>query len=279
MPVYNIKEEYLREAIESILNQTFGDFEFIILNDGSTDEHVEKVIMSYKDRRIRFINNKQNQGFVGALNQCMKEAKGEYIAKMDSDDISLPERLKKQVNFLDSHQEIGLVGAAYKWFDKRDIVTTHPERIGYIDMLTGCCCTIPMFRREIVAKNNLYFRKEYIYAEDYDFYARFIRYAGIANIQDILYLYRWHGNNVSITKSVEQNNSAQKIRQDCFDFLLKDKVLQDKVSYFIAYTKFKSQLKWFNKFFTLKNFTTALGEKYKFIQFLGLSVVIKRRKK
>jgi glycosyltransferase involved in cell wall biosynthesis len=101
MPVYN-GEKYLREAIDSILNQTFTDFEFLIVDDGSTDNSVE-IINSYQNSRINLVKNDKNEGLVYTLNRGLSLAKGEYIARMDCDDISLPERLKKQIDFLDSN--------------------------------------------------------------------------------------------------------------------------------------------------------------------------------
>ena len=109
MPVYN-GERYLREAIDSILNQTFKDFEFLIINDGSTDLSVE-IIESYADKRISLAHNGQNLGLITTLNRGFDLACGEYIARMDCDDISLPDRLEKQVVFMDNHPEIGICGS------------------------------------------------------------------------------------------------------------------------------------------------------------------------
>lgn len=111
MPVYNA-QEYIREAIDSILNQTFSDFEFIIINDGSTDNSVE-IIKNYNDPRIVLVDNTENKGLVSVLNQGLQLAQGEYIARMDADDISLPNRFMEQVNYLDKHPQVGILGA---WF-------------------------------------------------------------------------------------------------------------------------------------------------------------------
>ncbi len=106
MPVYNTKEEWLREAIESILNQSYKDFEFIIIDDGS-DKSIEPIVNSYNDARIVLIRQ-ENLGIAKSLNYGFKISKGEYIARMDSDDISLPERFEKQVNFLDKNPQISV---------------------------------------------------------------------------------------------------------------------------------------------------------------------------
>lgn len=276
MPVYNTKEEYLREAIESILNQTFTDFEFIILNDGSTDENVEKVIKSYDDKRIKFINNTNNQGFIGSLNQCLDVAQGEYIAKMDSDDISLSERLEKQVQYLDNHSEIGLVGCGYKAFDKNNFSKIHPAKICLLDLLTGCCTTIFLLRKSIIDKHNLRFRKEYIHAEDYDFYARFARFSQIENIQEVLYLYRWHGENISITKAQEQLESSNKVRQDILDFLTDDKNLQQEIMNLVCQPLINQKLKYtfWQKIFSLRN-QKINGKKQKILMIFGVKIKLK----
>jgi glycosyltransferase involved in cell wall biosynthesis len=110
MSVYN-GEEHLREAIDSILNQTYKNFEFLIIDDGSTDGSVN-IIRSYLDPRIRLIKNKKNIGITRSLNKGLKLARGEYIARMDDDDIAFPERLEKQVRFLNEHVNVGLVGGS-----------------------------------------------------------------------------------------------------------------------------------------------------------------------
>ena len=229
MPAYNV-EKYIEEAIESILGQSFKDYEFVILNDGSTDNTAE-IIQKYanKDNRIKFINNKKNKGFIDSLNECLDVAQGEYIAKMDSDDISLPMRLEKQVMYLDTHPDVGLVGVGFKTFGETDTEVIHPEVVGLADFLRNCCTTIFMLRKEIIDKNNIRFSPDCLYVEDYDFYVRFIRFSAIHNLQEILYLYRWHGNNISITQSKVQLENANKIRKNILNFLSNSQDIQKKI--------------------------------------------------
>ena len=111
MSVYN-GERHLREAVDSILNQTFGDLEFIIVDDGSRDRTWE-ILQSYDDSRIVLLRNEQNIGLTKSLNRGLAATRGEYVARMDADDVSLPQRLERQVGFLDQHPEIGLVGCAF----------------------------------------------------------------------------------------------------------------------------------------------------------------------
>ena len=112
MSVYN-GERFLREAVECILNQTFRDFEFLIINDGSTDG-TRDIILSYKDSRIRLVNNKDNVGLTKSLNKGLAMSSGELVARQDSDDISSLHRLAQQVNFLDSHPEVVAIGSQIK---------------------------------------------------------------------------------------------------------------------------------------------------------------------
>ena len=135
MPAYN-SEKYLGEAIDSILNQTFTDFEFIIINDGSKD-NTAKIVEEYakKDKRIRFIDNKKNQGIVGVLNEGIDLCRGKYIARMDSDDISLPTRFEKEIEYMEEHPECGVLGTWYEIFGKLNGPVQQPERIKILNLL------------------------------------------------------------------------------------------------------------------------------------------------
>ena len=229
MPAYNV-EKYVGEAIESILNQTFKDFEFIIINDGSTD-NTAKIIKEYakKDKRIKFINNKKNQGFIAALNECLDVAKCEYVAKMDSDDISLPNRLEKQIEFLDSHPDYGMVGCGLKAFQDATFVLKNPIEVRITDFLSGCKTTIFMARRSIIEQNHLRFDNNYFAAEDMEFYSRFVRYTKIHNLQEVLYLYRVHSASVSREKASIQFETAERIRRDVANFLTANDYVYDKL--------------------------------------------------
>ena len=123
--VYNTKEEYLREAIESILSQRYKDFELLIINDGSTN-NVEEVVKSYTDERIRYFYQ-ENKGVAATRNLGLKEARGEYIAIMDSDDISLPERFEKQIKFLEENPEYSVVGSNAEIINKNKYIIVARE--------------------------------------------------------------------------------------------------------------------------------------------------------
>lgn len=229
MPAYNV-EKYVGAAIESILNQTFSDFEFIIINDGSTDD-TANIIKKYadQDKRIRFIDNHENRGFIARLNDCLDLARGKYVAKMDSDDISLPERLAKQVNFLDAHPDVGMVGCGLQKFGTSEKIDIRPAHVGVMDFMYECVTTVFMARRDIIEYHHLRFDSNYFAAEDMEFYSRFARVAKIVNLQEVLYMYRYHGNNVSVRQSGVQQQTTEHIRQDIASFLTGDEYVLDRM--------------------------------------------------
>jgi len=210
MSVYN-GEKYLREAIDSILNQTFKNFEFLVINDGSTDSTAE-ILQSYQDPRIKIINNEKNMGLTGSLNKGLKLAKGEYIARMDADDISLPLRLEKEVEFLDKNPELGLVGILYEVIDeagnsfgivkypttdkeiKRRLLEGNPFGHGSV-----------MLRKECIVNVGFY-RPEFKYAQDFDLLLRISEKYEVLNISEPLYKFRISLN--SLQKKVEQDGYA-----------------------------------------------------------------------
>ena len=212
LPVYN-GGEYLQTAIDSILNQTFSDFEFIIINDASTDDS-EKVILSNTDSRIVYIKNEQNLGLIKTLNKGLDLCKGEYIARMDQDDIANPTRFERQNNVLDHNLEIGVCGTWFTLFGTREnTVVKHPEYHEQIKiaMLGNCPIGHPtvMLRKNNVG--NLRYDVNYQAAEDYEFWSRLVRITQFHNIQESLLQYRIHNSNMSILENSTQINNAKKI--------------------------------------------------------------------
>lgn len=230
MPAYNV-EKYVGEAIESILNQTFKDFEFIIINDGSTDD-TAKIINEYaaKDARIKFVDNKKNSGLIAVLNQGLDICNGEYIARMDSDDIAYPERFAKQVKYLDKHHECGVLGTSYKMFGSSEETVILPKNVSIVKMLTGGWVAHPtvMMRKSVLDKHNLYYDPECLVAEDYDLWTRLVRVTEVHNLQEVLLNYRWHGENVSITKAEIQKQTVAKIQRRVADVVVSNELFCDK---------------------------------------------------
>ena len=220
MPVYN-NGNYV-EAIESMLCQTFSDFELIVLDDCSTD-HSREVIESFADKRIIYHRNEKNLGLANNLNIGLDLARGEFIARMDGDDISLSERLQIQVDFLDSHADIDLCSCGLEKFGKETdiwIRETDPEQVKITMMFfSPVLHATSVWRREKFEKHGLRYRQEAFPAEDYDLWARAIASGlQLANIPQVLYKYRIHG--VQVTKTDDRNLVREiEIRQEfCKEF-------------------------------------------------------------
>ena len=195
LPVYN-GAAYLEEAIQSILWQSYANFEFIILNDGSTDESAS-IIQKLKDPRIRYYEQ-ANQGLAATLNRAVGLAKGKYIARQDQDDVSLPLRLEKQVAFLESHIDYGMVGTwAAIWEENTDSKGVHKHPWESLLLKFELLFDNPfvhssvMIRKEVFEKVGLYcIDKSRQPPEDYELWSRIARKYEVANIPEILHIYR-----------------------------------------------------------------------------------------
>ena len=128
-PIYNTTPAHLREMIESILSQTFTDFEFLILNDSPDNVEIEKIVLEYakNDNRIKYAKNEKNMGITPSRNKLVKMARGEYLAIFDHDDISVPQRLEKQVAYLDANPYVGVVSGWLQYFGESDDILKTPE--------------------------------------------------------------------------------------------------------------------------------------------------------
>ena len=186
MSVYN-GEKFLRQSIESILKQSYIDFELIIIDDCSTDGSCS-IIESYKDKRIRFIKNKKNMRLPASLNKGIRLAKGKYIARMDADDISMPERFAKQVAYLDAHNDIVVVGGGFQAIDEEgnELYKYHPlkgEKLTkYCLMPSPLVHPSVMMRRDVIVDNNLFYDEQYSSAQDYDLWQRVSKKFRIDNL-------------------------------------------------------------------------------------------------
>ncbi len=205
MAVYNAMP-YLPSAVDSILRQTLSDFEFIIIDDGSTDGSTE-YLRGLRDPRIR-LERQANQGQQAAANRGIALAHGDLIARMDADDISMEDRLQKQVAFLDRHPEIGLTGGQIlRLGSKRsglpsNIPTSHQEIVeALMANRHGMCNGTTMFRKELFEKVGGYW--EHNIAEDWDLFLRIAEVSQIANMEDVLLSARFHSQSINGRRIVE----------------------------------------------------------------------------
>jgi glycosyltransferase involved in cell wall biosynthesis len=214
MSVYNA-EQYVSDCIESILGQTFPDFEFIIINDASTDNSLE-IIKSFKDMRIRLIMN-HKRIYTSTRNKGLRVAKGKYICIMDADDISLPTRFERQVLFMEQNTEYGLAGSGYRVLGKeQDLFRESDYEKIKVDLIRNNCFIHPsvIIRHELLKKYNLRYRKRYIYSSDYDLIARAARCFPITNIYEVLMYYRVHQGQITMQHRSKQAELADEIAID-----------------------------------------------------------------
>lgn len=217
MPTYN-RQKFLPRAIDSILAQTYKDFEFIIVDDGSTDNSIH-LLKDYaqKDERIRVIRNKENKGISYSRQLGLNAARGKYIAIMDSDDVSLPIRLEKQVTYMENHPDTAVVIGLTKnvvtgntWWR-----TTDPQEIIFemhFDNAIGNPQT--MLRHSFLKNNNIHYKMNFAAAEDYDFFKQIIFKGGkIVRTEDIILAIRYHSEN-SYAYYVQQSANRARVSRE-----------------------------------------------------------------
>lgn len=200
-PIYRTDASHLRECIESILNQTFTDFEFLILNDSPDATYLRDIVKSYGDKRIKYIENDHNMGISASRNKLLKMARGQYIAIFDHDDISVPTRLMQQVEFLDANPHIGVVSGWLQYFGDSNSIDKNPEWDTDIKIcLTENCYvahTAAMIRKSVLTDNNIEYEEIYSPAEDYRLWARLMDVTNFHNLQTVLVKYRWLATNTT----------------------------------------------------------------------------------
>jgi len=217
MPVFN-GAKHLREAIDSILAQTERDFEFLIIDDGSTDNTAE-ILSSYSDPRIRRLQNNVNLGLVASLNIGISQARGTYLARMDADDISLPDRFKHQLTFLEQEQA-DIVGCHFEIMDAAGNFVQTVEAPLTADSFTACLAnTVPFAHGSVMLRLAFLQRHLLRYdpnpcAEDYDLWVRMYAYgAKMINVPLLLFRYRDYGSSLSKTKRAENALSSKALRR------------------------------------------------------------------
>ena len=215
MSVYN-GGKYLRESIDSILNQTFNNFELILVDDKSTD-NTKQIIETYKDRRIKVIENNKNIGLTKSLNKAIKQSKGKYIARMDADDISHQDRLKEQYNFMEKSPDISIAGSFMNIINESgEIISinkiyTSFKVIKFVLLFKNCILHSSIIARSKDLKKIGFYNEKYKYTQDLDLYSRAInKNLKIAIIPKVLVSSRIHKETIS---KRPESNKLQKINR------------------------------------------------------------------
>lgn len=216
MPVYN-GGKYLAVAIKSILDQTISDFELIIVNDGSSDNS-ESIIHSFNDKRINYFVNDGNKGLIYSLNKGISLAKGEFIARMDADDICDKSRFQKQIGEFEKDLNLVVCGSFIKTIEnnKEEFVSHMP--VSHAQIISSIFFTCPfahpavMMRKEALLKLDVVYREDYPHSEDYDLWSRLVFLGNCKNIPEYLLNYRIHSNQVSTVYETPKYNTLVKIQ-------------------------------------------------------------------
>ena len=214
MPVYNAAK-FLRDAVGSILKQSFSDFEFLIIDDGSTDGS-QSIISSYKDSRIKFVQNEKNFGVAKTLNRGLDLSRGEYIARMDADDISKRHRLRKQIRFMEENPEVGVSGTWIRLFgDQPRVIERCP--VGASVVKSYLLFDNPMshssviMRRAAMEQFHLRYDPFFKRTEDFDLWSRASEFFAMDNLPEVLIRFRVHGASVTSTTQDVMTQQTEKI--------------------------------------------------------------------
>ncbi len=225
MPAYNARA-YIRQSVQSVLAQTFEDFELLVVNDGSTDE-TREILAGIDDRRLRIIDNPRNLGIVGTLNHGLQEARGRYIARADADDFCLPQRFARQKAFLDSHPDTVIVATEMALLEDGNVTFTReggdtdPAIVEWLLHLGNPVGhTSMMFRAETVAEMGTYLREDFTYAEDFDFSHRMLRHGRISVLPEHLMIYRKHLTNLTRTRRATMLERTARVLREAYVRLL-----------------------------------------------------------
>lgn len=223
MPVYN-GGAYISQAIDSVLSQTFHNFEFLIIDDGSTDNSIA-VSSSYPDGRIRILKNDKNLGISKALNIGIQNARGKYIARMDCDDVNAAERFYKQVLFMEQHPEIGVCGCWVNAIDEmgKGHLWRFPIEPEQIKCQLLFCNTMAhpsvMLRRDTLEKTGIYYDALFQYAQDYKLWVELAKKIVLANIPEVLVAYRLHSHQLSAKNWCETVSEPDTIKREQLQLL------------------------------------------------------------
>lgn len=221
MSVYKEPFEWVEESINSILRQTFTNFEFLIVNDNPENRELTEFLCRFEnlDNRIIILKNSENIGLTKSLNKAIEYAKGEYIARMDADDISMPDRLDSQVAFMDSHFECGVCGSNVQMFGLKKQSITYPHDTENFKLYFESPFAHPsvIIRKSILREYNIRYNESLRYSQDYDLWVSLAPITSFANINRVLLKYRVSNQQITKSKREDQYEICTKIRTRAFN--------------------------------------------------------------
>lgn len=228
MPTYNVAP-WVAEAVQSVLNQTYRDFELLVVDDGSTDDTVA-CVKAIQDSRIRIAAFENNVGLADNLNRGFDLIHTELVARMDGDDIAEPDWLETGVHVLDAHPEVGICSFGFQFFGSKTSLVRFPEyhEDSKAQMLFGCTVIVPVLRRSVFVDNNLRYSTDTFPAEDYSLWAKAYRVAKIYNVQRTLFHYRTHPTQISTARRQAQIEKSNEVRLQMLEWLNPDFTEEEK---------------------------------------------------
>ena len=206
-PMYNTRPDDLRAMIESILNQTYGDFEFLLLNDSPDNRELEKIVNSYSDARIIYMENEENLGITKSRNKLIELARGEFLAVADHDDISTPNRFELEAGFLDANPHIGAIGGniieirnGVEYQTEKRPIHDHDIKLSLINdtyvcnpVHSGC-----MIRKSVLIKSGVQYNEHWSPCEDRMLFVDLIPHTYFHNLDEVVLKYVWTGDNTTL---------------------------------------------------------------------------------
>ncbi len=282
IPAFNA-ELYIQEALESVCNQSYVNIEIIVIDDGSSDK-TREIIERFEDNRIRLIS-RENRGLIATLNEAIEISRGDYIARMDADDICLNERLDTQVKYLRKHHNIGLLFTSIEYIDEngkqiRKKVSAKSRKLEPVELLFGCpvCHPTVMFDMTKLKKSDIQYDEAYCLAEDFELWTRLVSVTEIGIINEVLFRYRIHPNSITSKNNEKQRIVATKA-------LIKNLTSNQKTSTFShLYTVYNNHIGSESNFKTLLSLLFLgtnlknLNRKFNFKKFLSKSYYLMRDK-
>lgn len=284
MPTHNVTAAILRQAVESILTQTIRDFEFIIIDDCSTDDSNE-YLQSLNDERIRLIHNPVRIGITKSLNIGFREAKGKYIARMDSDDIALPTRFEKQLAFMETHPDVIVCGTNVEFFGLRTgtsncrIKDMESYRIQSLFSNPGPHHPTAFFNRGLLLRHHIVYNEKLEYAQDYGLWVEISRHGKILILDDVLLRHRIHDRQISQVKREKQFHCDKMVKEKLLRELLGSVTEEELDLHFIYSSGYSREVKindevlnWYQRLIEA-NDRTGIYDKKKFRYYVYNTVV------